>query len=84
VLKILGIRYTNNISTIGFEFAKRIFIKGVEVTGAYCSALAANKNQPELFALEWKNLSTRGYEKGMCLPSSANFCAALRCSVSTY
>jgi hypothetical protein len=49
---VLGIKYTNNVSTVGFEFAKRSFMHGTEVTGAYSSALAVNIKQPELFALE--------------------------------
>jgi hypothetical protein len=84
VLKILGIMFTNNVSKVGFEFAKRVFIKGVEVTGAYNSALAANIHQPELFALEWKNLSTRGYLQGMSLPKIHEFTKLLKCSRNMY
>jgi hypothetical protein len=84
VLKVLGVSFTNNVSTVGFEFAKRIFIKGIEVTGAYHSALAANINQPELFALEWRNLSTRGYRQGMSIPNIHQFRSLLKCSKKMY
>lgn len=60
-LDSLGVSYTNNFSTVGFEFAKRNFHQGKEVTGAYTQALLVTKNVPELFAMEWRNLSSRGY-----------------------
>jgi hypothetical protein len=52
LLEALGIPYTDNFSTVGFEFAQRVFIHGCEVTGAYTSALARNIGQPELWSLE--------------------------------
>jgi hypothetical protein len=52
ILDDLGVSYTNNFSVIGFEFAKRIFYYGNEVTGAYTSALYASRNSPELFTME--------------------------------
>jgi hypothetical protein len=64
VLSILGCSYTNNVSTVGFEFAKRVFHKGEEITGAYTQALWVTRNEPELFVLEWRNLSSRGYKVG--------------------
>jgi hypothetical protein len=68
ILDTLCVLYTHNVSTVGFEFAKRTFYKGAEVTGAYTQALWACLNQPELFALEWKNLASRGYKIGLTLP----------------
>lgn len=70
LLDKLGISYTNNFSTKGFEFAKRVFSSGKEITGAYTAALWASRNTPELFAMEWKTLSTRGYQSGHDLPLS--------------
>jgi hypothetical protein len=52
MLNDLGVSYTNNFSVIGFEFAKRVFYYGNEVTGAYTSALYASRNSPELFTME--------------------------------
>jgi hypothetical protein len=52
VMETLGVSFTHGISTVGFEFAKRVFAHGVEVTGAYSQALTANMNQPELFTTE--------------------------------
>jgi hypothetical protein len=51
-METLGVSFTHGISTVGFEFAKRVFVHGVEVTGAYSQALTANMNQPELFTTE--------------------------------
>jgi len=65
----LGLQFTNNISTVGFEFAKRIFVRGQEVTGAYTQALWTSMSHPEIFALEWRNLFTRGYTCGFSLPT---------------
>jgi hypothetical protein len=64
LLERLGITYTNNISTVGFEFAKRVFHQGKEITGAYTASLWASRNVPELFAMEWRTLATRGYTSG--------------------
>jgi hypothetical protein len=69
-LRKLGVSYTNNFSVEGFEFAKRVFFRGNEVTGAYTQALWACRNSPELFALEWRNLSSRGYDVGSNLHST--------------
>jgi hypothetical protein len=77
LLDRLGCSYTNNISTVGFEFAKRNFYLGNEITGAYSSALWAARNVPELFAIEWRNLSSRGYLITPDLPES--FYTFLRC-----
>jgi hypothetical protein len=63
----LGIPYTNGFSTKGFEFAKRNFLNGKEITGAYTQALWASRNDPEVFTLEWRNLATRGYSVGIDL-----------------
>lgn len=52
LLTNFGISYTNNISTVGFEFAKRLFHLGREITGAYTSSLYASRQIPELFAFE--------------------------------
>jgi hypothetical protein len=52
MLDDLEVSYTNNFSIIGFEFAKRIFYCGKEVTGAYTPALYASRNSPELFTME--------------------------------
>lgn len=60
----LGIPYTHGVSTKGFEFAKRVFVHGREITGAYTQALYASRNVPEIFTLEWRNLSNRGYDVG--------------------
>jgi len=68
LLEELGVPYTNNISTVGFEFAKRVFLKGKEITGAYTAALWASLNTPELFAMEWRTLASRGYTSGLDLP----------------
>jgi len=68
MLDDLEVSYTNNFSAIGFEFAKRFFYKGKEITGAYTSALWATRNTPELFTFEWKNLSSRGYSTRIALP----------------
>jgi hypothetical protein len=70
VLNTLGLSYTHNVSKVGFEFAKRIFHNGKEITGAYTQALWASRNEPELFTLEWKNLASRGFEVGMNLHST--------------
>jgi len=70
LLDDLNVSYTNNISTVGFEFAKRNFLRGSEITGAYTAALYASRNCPELFAFEWRNLSSRGYDTSSSLPSS--------------
>lgn len=69
-LDTLGISYTNCVSKVGFEFAKRTFVRGEEVTGAYTQALMSSMSTPELFTLEWKNLSTRGYEAGNHFPAT--------------
>jgi len=68
LLEELGVPYTNNVSTVGFEFAKRVFFQGHEITGAYTSALWASRNMPEVFAMEWRTLATRGYKSGLDLP----------------
>jgi hypothetical protein len=68
LLETLGIPYTNNFSKVGFEFAKRTFCNGVEITGAYSSALWASRNSPELFSMEWRTLASRGYKSGNDLP----------------
>jgi hypothetical protein len=78
LLNTLGCSYTHNISTVGFEFAKRTFLKGKEITGAYTQALWASRNEPELFTLEWRNLGTRGYPVGNDLPP--NFRTLLKVS----
>jgi len=52
ILDDLEVSYTNNFSSIGFEFAKRFFYKGTEITGAYTAALSATRNTPELFVFE--------------------------------
>jgi hypothetical protein len=78
ILESLGISYTNNFSVSGFEFAKRVFHQGKEITGAYTAALWASRNEPELFALEWRNLSSRGYSTGTDLPMK--FKVLLKCS----
>jgi hypothetical protein len=67
ILDNLGVPYTNGFSTRGFEFAKRCFLDGVEITGAYTQALWASRNMPEIFTLEWKNLASRGYDVGFDL-----------------
>jgi hypothetical protein len=69
VLNTLGCSYTNGFSNVGFEFAKRLFFKGSEVTGAYTQALWAVRNVPEVFTLEWSNLACRGYQVGYDLHS---------------
>jgi hypothetical protein len=69
LLRKLGVSYTNNFSKVGFEFAKRTFCRGKEITGAYTQALWASRNVPEVFTLEWKNLSSRGYDVGNDLHS---------------
>lgn len=69
LLDNLGISYTSNFSVKGFEFAKRNFLKGREITGAYTQALWSARNNPEVFTLEWKNLASRGYVVGNDLPS---------------
>jgi hypothetical protein len=68
VLDTLGCSYTHAISNRGFEFAKRIFLSGTEITGAYTQAHWATRNEPELFTLEWRNLASRGYNVGNDLP----------------
>jgi hypothetical protein len=68
LLDNLGVSYTNSFSTRGFEFAKRVFLRGTEITGAYTQALWATRNVPEVFCLEWRNLSSRGYDVGNDLP----------------
>lgn len=70
LLSRLQIQFTNNLSAIGFEFAKRVFSSGLEVTGAYTTALWAARDTPELFALEWRNLASRGYQTICILPKS--------------
>jgi hypothetical protein len=52
IMDTLGVPITHGVSTEGFEFAKRIFIQGIEVTGAYSAALTNNMNEPELFVTE--------------------------------
>jgi len=39
LLDSLGCKFTCNTSATGFEFAKRVFVHGFEVTGAYTQAL---------------------------------------------
>jgi hypothetical protein len=51
-MRTLGVSFTHSISTVGFEFAKRIFVQGSEVTGAYSAALTSSMNEPELFVTE--------------------------------
>jgi len=70
LLHKLGIPFTHNVSKVGFEFAKRVFFKGTEVTGAYTAALWASRNQPEVFSLEWRGLASRGYKAGLDLHPS--------------
>ena len=70
IMDTLGVPITHGISTMGFEFAKRIFIQGVEVTGAYSAALTNNMNEPELFVTEWGKLRLRGYKIGIDLPGT--------------
>jgi hypothetical protein len=70
ILEKLGVNYTNNVSKVGFEFAKRVFHQGKEITGAYTASLWASRNCPELFAMEWRTLATRGYSSGYDLHSS--------------
>lgn len=82
LLTKLGISYTNAVSNVGFEFAKRIFVHGQEITGAYSTALWASRRSPELFALEWSNLQTRGYSAGMSFPPA--FRAYLQLSKKRY
>jgi hypothetical protein len=69
ILENLGIPYTNGFSTKGFEFAKRCFLHGREITGAYTQALWSSRNVPEVFTLEWRNLASRGYDVGIDLHS---------------
>jgi hypothetical protein len=64
LLEDLAIPYTSNVSTTGFEFAKRVFFSGREITGAYTAALWASRNAPEIFAMEWRTLASRGYSSG--------------------
>jgi hypothetical protein len=66
----LQISYTNDFSTVGFEFAKRYFLDGQEITGAYLSALYANRNDPAMFCLTWSNLRSRSYAVNPGLPKS--------------
>lgn len=68
VMETLGVSFSHCVSTVGFEFAKRVFVHGVEVTGAYSQALTSNMNQPELFTTEWSKLRLRGYKIGSDLP----------------
>jgi len=51
-LENLGVPYTHGFSSKGFEFAKRCFLNGREITGAYTQALWASINVPEVFSLE--------------------------------
>lgn len=67
-MRTLGVPITHGISTMGFEFAKRVFLNGVEVTGAYSAALTSNLNEPEIFVTEWGKLRLRGYRIGIDLP----------------
>lgn len=39
LLDSLALSYTDAVSRVGFEFAKRLFHKGIEITGAYSQAL---------------------------------------------
>jgi hypothetical protein len=66
----LRVPYTNDFSTIGFEFAKRYFLNGREITGVYLSALYANRNDPYIFAITYRNLIDRGYCINPSLPKS--------------
>lgn len=68
IMRTLGVPITHGISTMGFEFAKRVFLNGVEVTGAYSAALTSNLNEPEIFVTEWGKLRLRGYRIGIDLP----------------
>jgi hypothetical protein len=78
VLNTLCVSYTHNVSTVGFEFAKRTFHHGHEITGAYTQALWASRGNPELFVFEWRNLASRGYDIGPGLPE--NFRSLLKVS----
>jgi hypothetical protein len=66
----LRVPYTNDFSNIGFEFAKRYFLNGKEITGAYLSALYANRNDPYIFSITYRNLIDRGYNINPSLPRS--------------
>jgi hypothetical protein len=66
----LRVPYTNDFSNIGFEFAKRYFLNGREITGAYLSALYANRNDPYIFSITYRNLIDRGYNINPSLPRS--------------
>jgi hypothetical protein len=70
LLDTLCVSYTHNVSIVGFEFAKRTFAHGKEITGAYTSALWSSRRNPELFCIAWRNLASRGYITGPGLPES--------------
>jgi hypothetical protein len=58
----LGVTVSAHTNSYYFEFAKRQFFRGVEVTGVRAKALASNRHDPLAFTYELCNLSERGYD----------------------
>jgi hypothetical protein len=61
LMRKLGVVITSNTSPNEFEFAKRHFRNGLEVTGVPMKGLLKTWSQPIIFASEWSNLKTKGY-----------------------
>jgi hypothetical protein len=70
LLQELGINFTNSNSNSHFEFAKRDFIHGTEVTGLYSKALCSVRNDPIHFLRTIQELKSRGFPRIDDFPNS--------------
>jgi len=68
ILASMHIPYKPNSSTHYFEFAKRHFVKGHEITGAYINAMCEELKTPNTAVLVWCNMSNRGYQNCYQVP----------------
>jgi hypothetical protein len=68
LLKSMHIPYKPNSSTHYFEFAKRHFVNGHEITGAYINAMCEELKTPNTAVLVWCNMCNRGYQNCYQVP----------------
>jgi hypothetical protein len=61
LLSNLQVTFKPNSSTHYFEFAKRHFVNGHEITGGYINAMCESLKRPNVAVLVWCNMSNRGY-----------------------
>jgi hypothetical protein len=61
LLSNLQVTFKPNSSTHYFEFAKRHFVNGHEITGGYINAMCESLKRPNVSVLVWCNMSNRGY-----------------------